>query len=308
MRTLFRSTPPVAALLAQATILQYRHDFAAARATLKAVLQRDGKNTQAWLTLATLDMVQGDYPAAAAGCSRVARSGGIVLGLACTGSLRSYTGQAEQSLTLLTQIDADAAALPPSFNGWVQGMLAESAERLGNWTLAEAYYKKALTYLPRDNFLLVAYADFLLDRQRPREVIVLLDDYAEADTAFLRLALAHAALRSPDAARYTWIMAARFATYVQRGSEFYGREQVLFALHLQKDPQGALELAKRNWEVQRAPWDARVFLEAARAAKQPQAAAPVLAFLRQTKLQDPIIEPLARELEAQMTGRLAAGS
>ena len=36
--------------------------------------------------------------------------------------------------------------------------------------------------------------------------------------------------------------------------------------------------AERNWEVQRAPWDARVFLEAAQAARQPQAAAPALAF------------------------------
>jgi tetratricopeptide (TPR) repeat protein len=305
---LSRSPAPVTALLAQATILQYRHDFGAARAALQAALQQDAKNPQAWLTLATLDMVQGDYAAAAAGCSKVARSGGLVLGLACTGNLRSYTGQAEQSIALLTKIDADAAVLPSSFKGWVHGMLAESSERLGNWTAAEAHYKQALAYLPGDNFLLVAYADFLLDRQRPREVLVLLDRYAEADTAFLRLTLAHDALRTPDAARYTWMMAARFAAYVQRGSEFYGREQVRFALHLQKDPHGALALAQRNWEVQRAPWDARVYLEAALAARQPQAAIPVLAFLRETKLQDPIIEPMARELDAQLSGRLAKGS
>jgi len=52
-------------------------------------------------------------------------------------------------------------------------------------------------------------------------------------------------------------------------------------------------MAKRNWDVQRAPWDARVFLEAAEAARQPRAAAPVLAFLQKTKLQDPVIESVA---------------
>ena len=128
----------------------------------------------------------------------------------------------------------------------------------------------------------------------------------ESDTAFLRLALAQAALRSPDAPRYTWIMAARFAAYTQRGSDYYGREQVRFALYLQHDRQRALALAQRNWEAQRAPWDARVLLEAARAAGQPQAAAPVLAFLQQTKLQDPVIEPIARDLQAQLRRNVAA--
>ena len=39
-----------------------------------------------------------------------------------------------------------------------------------------------------------------------------------------------------------------------------------FALHLEHDPQSALDLAQRNWQLQRAPWDARVLLEAALAA------------------------------------------
>ena len=64
-------------------------------------------------------------------------------------------------------------------------------------------------------------------------------------------------------------------------------------------------MAERNWEVQRAPWDARVLLEAAQAAHRPEAAAPALAFLRKTKLQDPIIEPLARQLEAELKSAAA---
>jgi hypothetical protein len=59
-------------------------------------------------------------------------------------------------------------------------------------------------------------------------------------------------------------------------------------------------MALRNWQVQRAPWDARVVLEAALAANEPKAAEPVLVFLQQTQLEDPIIEPLARELRAQL--------
>jgi Tfp pilus assembly protein PilF len=291
--------PPSVALALQATILQFRHQFAEARELLKRALKRDPQNAQAWLTLATLDMVQGDYSAAAENCTAVARTGGFALGLACSGNRLSYVGKAQQSIALLTQIEGDAPSLSASYKAWIQGLLAESAERLGDWTAAEAHYRKALTYTPEDNFLLVAYADFLLDRNRPKEVLTLLGDDAQSDTAFLRLALAQAALGNADLPRYVWTMAARFEALTQRGSDYYGREQVRFAL-LQHDADRALDLAKRNWQVQRAPWDARVFLEAARAARQPQAAAPVLAFLEQTKLQDPIIEPLANELRQQL--------
>jgi len=292
--------PPVDALVDLATILQYRHQFTEARVELKKALQENGVSAQAWLTLATVDMVQGDYPTATRDCAQVAVSGGIQLGIACVGNLRSYLGQAQQSLVLLKQLEGDSPSIPPSFKAWVQGMLAETNERLGNWSQAEDCYRKALSFTPEDNFLLVAYADFLLDRNRPAEVLPLLRGSAQSDTAFLRLALAKAALHSPDVALYTWIMGARFEALAQRGSDYFGREQVRFALYLQHDPKVALDLAQRNWQVQRAPWDARVFLEAAQAARQPQAAKPVLTFLRETKLQDPIIEPLARQLEAQL--------
>jgi tetratricopeptide (TPR) repeat protein len=295
-----RPSPPATVLVEYATILQYRHQFLEARRELKRALISDPHNTQAWLTLATVDMVQGDYDAASHDCSQVAANGGYLLVIACTGNLRSYIGQAQQSLSLLTQIDGQAQTLPPAFRSWVQGLLAETSERLGDCAQAETYYRKALSLTPEDNFLLVAYADFLLDRHRPAEVLTLLSKASQSDTAFLRVALAKAALRSPDLPLYTWIMAARFAALAQRGSDYFGREQVRFALYLQHDPQAALKIAERNWEVQRAPWDARVFLESAQAARQPQAAAPALAFLRKTNLQDPIIEPLARRIEAEL--------
>jgi hypothetical protein len=96
-------------------------------------------------------------------------------------------------------------------------------------------------------------------------------------------------------------MAARFEALRLRGSEYFGREESRFALQLEHDPQTALDMALRNWQVQRAPWDARVVVEAALAAKQPQAAAPVLEFLQKTQLEDPIIEPMAKELRAQLS-------
>ncbi len=292
--------PPASALVIQATILQYRHQFVEARALLQRALQSNPHDAQAWLILATLDMVQGDYQAANGDCARVANGAGTDIGLACFGSLRSYTGKARQSLTLLQQVENSGRRGSASYRAWVEGLLAESDERLGDWTGAEIHYRDALNLQPQDNFLLVAYADFLLDRGRPREVLPLLADHMQSDTAFLRLALAQSLLRSDQTPRYVWIMAARFEALRLRGSEYFGREESRFALQLQHDPRSALDMALRNWQVQRAPWDARVVLEAALASKDPKSAAPVLEFLQKTQLEDPIIEPLERELRAQL--------
>lgn len=296
------AAPPVAAMLTLATILQYRHQFKEARDLLRTVLHLQPRNGQAWLTLATLDMVQGDYAAAGKGCAQITSTAGFELGLACVGNLRSYIGHAQQSLALLHQVEASGSRVSSTYQAWVQGLMAESAERLGDWPLAEAHYLAALKVMPRDNFLLVAYADFLLDRGRPAQVLALLADHAQSDTAFLRLALAQSALHTADATRYSWIMAARFEALALRGSDYFGREQARFALQLQHDPQTSLDMALRNWQVQRAPWDARVVLEAALAAHQPRAAVEVLDFLEATKLEDPIVQPLAKQLRAELNG------
>lgn len=301
------AAPPASALVIQATILQYRHQFSDARAFLKKAFALDPQNAQAWLIVATLDMVQGDYQAANGDCARVANNAGAETGLACFGSLRSYTGKSRQSLVLLRQVEGSVRRGSAGYQAWILGLLAESAERLGDWPSAEAYYLGALKLEPQDNFLLVAYADFLLDRGRPGEVLPLLADHTQSDTAFLRLALAQSLLHSDQTRRYTWIMAARFEALRLRGSEYFGREESRFALQLQHDPQTALDMALRNWQVQRAPWDARVVVEAALAAKQPQAAAPVLEFLQKTQLEDPIIEPMAKELRAELGASPSGG-
>jgi len=298
--------PAASALVIQATILQYRHQFSDASAVLAKAFEADPQNAQAWLILATLDMVQGDYQAANKDCARVANSAGSETGLACFGNLRSYTGKARESLTLLQQVALSVRRGSAGYRAWVDGLIAESAERLGDWPAAEAHYLSALRLQPQDNFLLVAYADFLLDRGRPQEVLPLLADHAQSDTAFLRLALAQSLVHSDQTQRYTWIMAARFEALRLRGSELFGREESRFALQLQHDPHTALDMALRNWQVQRAPWDARVVLEAALAAKQPYAATPVLEFLKKTQLEDPILEPLERELRTELSASMGA--
>ncbi|MGH8215240.1 MAG: hypothetical protein ACREPZ_06080, partial [Rhodanobacteraceae bacterium] len=267
---------PVPVMLVHATILQSRHFFRASRQELQSILARDPDNSQAWLTLATVAVVQGDYETANDSCVHLASVGGDFYGQLCTAQLRAVDGHARQAYVLLSLIEHPGPEAPAALKAYIEGLMADTATYLGKTDEAEAHFKAALQLAPGDNFLLAEYGDFLLDQNRPRDVIALVKDYTQSDTSFLRMVYAEAALNSPRAQGDIAAMQARFAAMDLRGSHVYRREQAGFELYLRHDPAGALKLAQQNWTVQRAPKDMRIFLEAALAAGRPEAAQPVL--------------------------------
>ncbi len=131
----------------------------------------------------------------------------------------------------------------------------------------------------------------------------LLSSSTRIDSLLLRLALAERRLgeagdaaQTASAGRHAAILDERFREARQRGDKLHLREESIYQLGLVRDPLAALKLAQQNWNMQREPADARVLLRAALAAKQPQAASPVLDWLRQTGLEDVYLRPLAAQL------------
>lgn len=295
-----RKPVPVPALLVHATILQSRHFFQDSRQELTAILARDPGNAQARLTLATVAMVQGDYAVANDACVKLAGSGGDFMGTLCTAQLRALSGQAAQAYELLSLIEHPGHEAPLAVKAYVEGLMADTAARLGKTGEAETHYKQALQLTPGDNFLLADYGDFLLDQGRPRDAIALVKDYTQSDTSFLRMVFGEAAIDSARTPHDIAQMQERFAATDRRGSHVFRREQAGFVLYLEHDPATALELAQKNWTVQRAPKDMRIYLEAAIAAGKPEAAMPVLALVKQSHLQDPIVDHLAQNVAAAL--------
>jgi thioredoxin-like negative regulator of GroEL len=293
--------PPIPVLLVHATIQQSRHFFDASRSELDAILKRDPDNAQAWLTLATVAMVQGDDGLANRACVKVANSSGDFMGMVCTASLRSVTGHAPQAYTLLSLIEDPGPKAPPEIRGWIEGLMADTAARMGHAKEADAHYRSALQWTPGDNFLLADYGWFLIDQGRPQDAINLVSNDTTSDTSFLVLVTAEAALHSPNAAHDIDEMDARFHSMDQRGDHVFMREQSAYMLHVKHDPAAALALAKQNWAVQRAPRDVLVYLDAALASHDSAAATPVLDFIARTHLDDVSINPLAANLRIQST-------
>ncbi|MGH8457353.1 MAG: tetratricopeptide repeat protein, partial [Stenotrophobium sp.] len=205
-----RTPVPMPVMMVNATILQSRHLFVQSRAILEQILKADSDNGQAWLTLASVAQVQGDMDKARHSCARLMGSMDALITAACIGGLDAVTGRANDGYEVIALLLKQEPNEPPLIQSWAQGLLADAAKYQGEDTLADAHFKAALQLVPGDNFLLADYGDFLLDHKRPREVIALVRDYTQSDTSFLRLVLAEAMLKLPQAGKDTQEMAQRF--------------------------------------------------------------------------------------------------
>lgn len=289
--------PPASVLVLRAIVRQANHEFSAALLDLNAAVAVEPRNAQALLTRASIQQAMGDYAATRKTCFALAPLVSEVIGYACLTSVMSVNGESARSYALLQRVVNPQVLLDSTQRQWIEGLLAEMAARQGALTAADQHYQNALAANHVDSYLLASYADFLLDAGRPADVVRLLRDRTRADPLLLRLALAERALRLPTLAEHVTALGARFDASRLRGDVVHRREQARFELELLHNPGTAVQLARDNWAVQREPADARVLLEAALAAGEPAAAAPVLHWLAQSRLQDAHITALVKKLQ-----------
>ena len=240
--------------------------------------------------------VQGDYQGALRSCLPLLRLHNPLMATGCISSATSLSGQAEKSYQGLRQALENETSPNVQEQLWVLTVLAEIAVRLGRDHDAEQHFNQALSLGLRDTYLLSAYADFLLDQNRPAEVQILLQDDIRPDGLLLRLALAEQQLNAPQLKQHVENLRARFAENRLRSDARHLRLEARFALQLLKEPTQALELARENWAIQREPADARIFLEAALQNENPAEAKPVVDWLKSVRLEDVHLEHLVAQL------------
>ncbi|MBK7589754.1 MAG: hypothetical protein IPI27_00030 [Betaproteobacteria bacterium] len=275
-------TPAV--LTVRGQLRQYRHDFDGALQDFAAALDADPQFASAHAWRGAIFLVQANYAAAKSECDALLALDRPTLYGGCIGLVLAYGGR----------MDAGYAALQRALDGtrdpgnrlWLLTRLGEVAAWRGQPEAAERHYRAALALGIDDGYLLAAWSDFLLDRQRPAEVVKWLAGWEASDGLLLRLALAETALEQPAAKAHVQALADRFAAAKLRGDTTHRAEEARYLLHLAGDPAAALAVAAANYRVQREPRDARVLLEAAIAARDAGAAQPARDWLRSSGFED----------------------
>ena len=278
--------PPVVVLL-RATIRQSQHDFDGALADLDRLLIANPRAAQARLTRATVLTVVGRFAEAQSDCRQLASEAPPLVVAGCVAPPTSLSGEAERAYAGLLQA-LERPGTDPGTIEWALTLAAEIAQRRGDAVAAERHFAAALALDPSDAYLKGAYADFLLDSNRPRDVLPLVAGDVKNDALLLRLLLAEQQL--PDQrdafAVHRAEMAARFDAARRRGDSLHRREEARFRLAVEGDSRGALTLARDNWSVQREPADLRILVDAARAANDAPTLRLATDWIAKTRLED----------------------
>ena len=290
--------PPLDVLVMRAILKQYSHDFSGAMQDLDAAVREDPRNARAWSWRAAIHMVQADYERAREDCLALHKLESELSAVGCTAYLDGTTGRAAAAHRALSAALARNADAPSEVRVWVLTRLAEMSLRQGDVKQAEEHFRAAYLEPVNDQFLLAAYADFLLDQGRPEQALPLLVDWVKSDILLLRLALAEQALKAPKAREHIEALGSRFDAAALRGDKLHLQEEARFNLALLGNKEKALALARENWKLQREPRDARILLEAALAMKDPATAQDALAWLERSGHEDPDLRRTAEKLKA----------
>lgn len=289
---------PTEILTLRGMLRQYRHDFTRAMADFDLALKSDLSNTEARAWRAAILMVQADYGAARRECELLAAHATELHATACIAYIDATTGRARAAHERLSTALARRSGIDTGFHVWIQTRLAEMAWRTGDSAAAERHFRAGLALGVDDNFILAAYADFLLERGRPAEVVQLLRGWSRSDTLLLRLALAAHQLKLAEAEKYSRALGERFVDAGLRGEKLHLQEEARYLLELKADARAALAAASENYRTQREPRDALVLIEAALAARDPAAAAPALKWLESSGFESDHFRRLASQLKA----------
>jgi hypothetical protein len=285
---------PDGVLLMRANLQQYLHEFDASSRSLQKLLARPSAQPrpQAWLTLATVRRVQGRYADSDAACKQVAQAGAALHAQACMAENAALRGDVDRARAAFTGLLA-TPALPAATQAWLTTSLAELEQRAGRASAADAAFRSALK-LDADSYATLAYADFLIEQKRPAQALAVLKGQARSDAVLLRLAIAGAQARSESAAADAAEMRERINLANERpdAKVFHGREQAMFALFVERQPERALELARGNVAQQREPLDLLVLAQAARATGQATALQEAQRLTQELGLRDVRVQAL----------------
>ena len=280
-----KADAPVDLAILQATVQQGRHDFKSSRAVLQSALRRAPGHAQGWLNLAALERLSGHYAEALRACDAVARAGQNLYALACqleTQSLQGQTAAARKGFTQLLAGTQDPAQI-----SWLQSLLAESEERAGAEAAALTAYQRSLQAEP-DLYTSIALSDLLLRTGKTAQALAVLQALPQTDAVLLRQATALRRLNNPEWKILRATLREWNAELARRGDDLtlHGREQALVALWLDDDAPGALQIARRNLDLQREPIDWWVALQSARQAKDAAAVQQLQKDMQQVGIVD----------------------
>lgn len=257
------------AAVLSAIIDQRKHLFDKAAATLSRVLAAQPNHPQANFTAYSLAVVQGDYQQAGEGCRRLGSIGYKLIEQSCRHNLMGLKGQTQEAFDGLQRVLKNPPPHTPQERAWAQATLAELAAAIKHPDTPALYYQ-TLALAPEDHYSAAALADWYLQHDKAQSALAILNGRPASDRLDILRLIALRQVGSPEAESLRRAMREQFSSADQRDSAIHLHEHARFLLDVEQQPQAALELAKKNYEIQKERADKRLLERARRAVEASQ--------------------------------------
>ena len=288
------SSPPDAILFLRASIHEAWHRYQLSLADLDVLVQGPSAEPEVWLMRSRVQRSLGRYAEAAQSCDRMAdRVDPVVLRI-CQLAVASHRGQLTSALAELDSMRRAVLYQPRPVIAWFYRERTDAQVRAGKPAAARRSYEYALSRFPEDVQLRTGFADLLLHQNAYVEVLDLIPADSRHDALLLRRALALAATHDPRFVSLDRQLRDHYRKSRLRGDLIHLRDEVHYGLSLGHDARRLTPLAQLNWQNSREPWDARLLIDCANRIGHSRVGRPVQQWLRQTRLEDVRIPPLAR--------------
>lgn len=278
---------PAELIRIRAKLKEKDHRYGDAIADLESLLTRVPGDTRAWIEVANLYRVTGDYSKSREACKSIEPHANAQEISICRIPLMISNGQCDEAKAQLETMLPASEKDSPALVKWIFLMQADAARVKGDTKIALRKFEDAFDRDPDDSYIKRAMAEFLIDQNQPTAALALVRDHTN-DNGLLLLA-AIAARRSGDmenSRKWQQELAIRFEEIRLRGSEPHGRFEARYLLELKDDADEALTVALANWDRQKEARDSRNVLDAAIAAGKSIAAKKVIEFLTASNCED----------------------
>ena len=219
------------------------------------------------------------------------------------------TGQPSPAVNLLTQAMASPQAQDASSQDWLGFHLGEAHRVAGQPARALAVWGQRLQASPQSHLIRLSLAD-LLNQQgqyRQAKTVAMADTPSGdapnktanlTDALLMQAVLASRGLKDPDEGRLASQLQARLQTQALRQEALIERPKLIYQIAYGRDLKAGLALSVDNWQLQKEPPDALLFVQAALALGQARAAEPVVNWADKTGYTEPQLSAMLAQLKS----------
>ncbi len=283
----------------QAEIQQYFHQFDQALDTLSEL----GENASTDLLHASIYFTQGKFQQAHQHCKRLFGQVENLMALTCISQANSLQGELDKAYKVLTAAITHIPSNSSHSRSWAYVTLAEMAERKADYETAKVFYEKALEINPVDIPTRIAYADILLQENNSLKTKTITLDYLHNDLLRLRYVRAINLIENNKAAEKNseyLKLKHRVEHYTEKNQHLHYDLLAEYYLYIKQDTGQALKWAKRHWQQQKTPRDARLLARVAQQAGDRLSKQQVINWQQFHGLEDKRLEKILHQQEISL--------